>query len=123
MCRVSARRLYIYNFTWRLLKATKKVILVPQKLKKKQKFIWSLSDGVCRLNPKSLKIIRTPNQLIRTEVFPKKYASTLKKKRSQKYVWELPDGICRLDSKTLKKIGISNQPINTKKSMFSTLKV
>jgi hypothetical protein len=31
MCCVSARRLSIYNFVWRLLKATKKVYLIPQK--------------------------------------------------------------------------------------------
>jgi hypothetical protein len=30
MCRVSARRLSIYNFSWGFLKATKKVFLVPQ---------------------------------------------------------------------------------------------
>jgi hypothetical protein len=30
MCGVSARRLYIYNFAWGLLKATKKLYLVPQ---------------------------------------------------------------------------------------------
>jgi hypothetical protein len=32
MCRVSARRLSFYNFVWGLLKATKKVYLIPQKI-------------------------------------------------------------------------------------------
>jgi hypothetical protein len=35
MCRVSARRISIYNFAWVLLKATKKVYLIPQKSKRK----------------------------------------------------------------------------------------
>jgi hypothetical protein len=37
MCRVSARRLSIYNFIWELLKATKKYL---KSEKKTQKFIW-----------------------------------------------------------------------------------
>jgi hypothetical protein len=32
MFRVSARRLFIYNFAWGLQKTTKKVYLVPKKL-------------------------------------------------------------------------------------------
>jgi hypothetical protein len=56
MCRVSARRLPIYNFVWGLLKATKKVYLIPQKWK--QRYIWDLSDKVCNLNPKTLKSYR-----------------------------------------------------------------
>jgi hypothetical protein len=37
MWRVSARRLSIYNFVWELLKATKKVYLIPQKWRKSEK--------------------------------------------------------------------------------------
>jgi hypothetical protein len=51
MCRVSARRLSIYNFVWGLLKATKKVYLIPQKWKKNKG--GGLPDGICRLDPKS----------------------------------------------------------------------
>jgi hypothetical protein len=43
-------------------------------------------------NPK--KIIRTPNQPIRTKILPKKSMfCTLKVYRSQKFVWRLPDRI------------------------------
>jgi hypothetical protein len=38
MCRVSASRLSIYNFVWGLLKATKKVYLIPQKWKNKDTY-------------------------------------------------------------------------------------
>jgi hypothetical protein len=63
MCRVSARRLSIYNFVWGLVKATKKVYLIPQKLKKR--YIWDLSDKICNLNKK--KVIEIPNQPIETK--------------------------------------------------------
>jgi hypothetical protein len=53
MCRVSARRLSIYNFAWGLLKATKKVCLVPNKKEKTKKKKKKRKDGICRLNPKS----------------------------------------------------------------------
>jgi hypothetical protein len=42
------------------------------KVKRSQKFVLGLPDGVCRLNPKSLKIIGTPSLPIRTKIFQKK---------------------------------------------------
>jgi hypothetical protein len=83
MCRVSARRLSIYNFAWRLPKASN--LQAEFKILK--------------------KIIGTPNLLIKTKkVLKKSMFSTSNVYRSQKFVWGLPNGICRLDSKSLKKI-------------------
>jgi hypothetical protein len=86
MCRVSAKRLSICNFAWGVLKAFKKVYLVPQKWKK----IKNSYPGSTQ-NHKN---------------FPKKKdARTLKKERSQKFVY---------NHKIIKKIiGTSNQPIKT----------
>jgi hypothetical protein len=95
MCRVSARRLSIYNFAWGLLKASNlqaesqipkkkywntKYINQNQKFKKKtmfralkvergQKYAQTeFADPTQNLK----KIIRTSNQPIRTKIFPKK---------------------------------------------------
>jgi hypothetical protein len=53
-------------------KISNKNMFSTSKVKRRQKFVWGLPDGVCRLNPKSKKIIRTPNLPIRTKIFPKK---------------------------------------------------
>jgi hypothetical protein len=72
-------------------------------------------------NPK--KIIETPNQLLRTNIFPKKVCLVPKKKRNRTFLWELPDGICRLHPKPKKNnrnIKSTNQnELFPKRSMFS----
>jgi hypothetical protein len=50
----------------------KKSMFSSLKVKRNQKFVWELPDGICRLNPKSLKNVGTPNQPIRTKMFPTK---------------------------------------------------
>jgi hypothetical protein len=64
MCRVSARRLSIYNFVWGLLKATKKVYLIPQKCKYTKIHMGSIRQSL-QAQPKNIKkVIETPNQPI-----------------------------------------------------------
>jgi hypothetical protein len=63
MCRVSARRLSIYNFVWGLLKATKKVYLIPQKRKNKDTYGF-YPIKFANSTQKHKKIIKTPNQPI-----------------------------------------------------------
>jgi hypothetical protein len=135
MCRVSARRLSIYNFVWRLLKATKKTYLIPQ-IKEYLVIQKCKETKNCRSYPTEFagstqnlkKIIRTPNLPIRTNIFPKKTMySTLKKKRSQKFVWELLDEICRLNPKSLKnhrntKSTNQNEHFSKKKLCYVTQK-
>jgi hypothetical protein len=76
MCRISARRLSIYNFAWGLLKASN--LQAESKILK--------------------KIIGTPNLSIKTKNFEKKTVfRTLKVGRGQKIG---PDGICTLDPKS-----------------------
>jgi hypothetical protein len=60
MCRVSARRLSIYNFAWGLLKATKKVYFIPQKWKKTKIHMGTYGSST----QKHKKVIETPNQPI-----------------------------------------------------------
>jgi hypothetical protein len=78
MCRVSARRLFIYNFAWGLLKASNlqaeskilkkllehQIYQSKQKISKKKNCVSYLKsgkrpkicpDGICRPDPKSLK--------------------------------------------------------------------
>jgi hypothetical protein len=70
-------------------------------VKRRQKFVWGLPDGVYRLNPKSYKNYQNTKSTNQDEYFSKKsMLSTLKKKRGKKLVWELPDGICRLNLKS-----------------------
>jgi predicted nucleic acid-binding protein len=89
MCHVSARRLSIYNFAWELLKATKKVYLIPQKNKDTYgiyptKFASS--------NQQHKKVIEKPNQPIEIKkISNKSMFSTSNLKRRQKFVWGLPD--------------------------------
>jgi hypothetical protein len=89
MCRVSARKLSIYNFAWGLLKAEskilkkllehqiyqskqkkskKKTVLRTLKVERGQKYAWTEFADPTQ-NPK--KIIRTSNQQVRTKFFPK----------------------------------------------------
>jgi hypothetical protein len=106
MCRVSARRLSIYNFAWGLLKATnlqaeskilKKILehLIYQSKQKSSKkklcFVWKVERGqkYARTefagpmqNPK--KIIGTSNQPIKTNIFKKKYVLYLKSVKEPK---------------------------------------
>jgi hypothetical protein len=98
MCRVSARRLGIYNFVLGL-KANKKVYLYPKKEKKNTygihptKFTSSIQ--------KHKKVIETPNQPIEIKkISNKSILSTAKVKRRQKFIWRLPDGVCRLNPKS-----------------------
>jgi hypothetical protein len=93
MCRVSARRLSIYNFAWGLLKATnlqaefkilkkileyqiyqnkkfkKKTVFRTFKVERGQKYAQTEFAGPIQ-NPKKIK--GTSNQLIRTKFFQKK---------------------------------------------------
>jgi hypothetical protein len=95
MCRVSARRLSIYNFAWGLLKATnlqaeskilkkilehqiyqskqknskKKTVFRTLKVERGQKYARTEFADPTQ-NPK--KIIGTSNQPIKTKIFPKK---------------------------------------------------
>jgi hypothetical protein len=101
MCRVSARRLSIYNFVWGLLKAAKKVYLIPQKWKKNKNIYGIYMTKFASSTQNYKKIIKTPNQPFEIKKISKKsFSSTSKVKRSQKFVWELPDGVCRLNPKS-----------------------
>jgi hypothetical protein len=64
MCRVSARRLSIYNFAWGLLKATKKVYLIPQKWKNNKDTYGFYPTKFASSTQKYKKVIETPNQPI-----------------------------------------------------------
>jgi hypothetical protein len=44
------KKTFYLQFAWRFLKTTKKIKFYASKVKKTQKFLWGLSDGVC--NPK-----------------------------------------------------------------------
>jgi hypothetical protein len=72
MCRVSARRLSIYNFPWGFLKATKKVYLIPQKGTYPKKFTSSTQ--------KYKKVIGTPNQPIEIKKISNKSMFTVLQK-------------------------------------------
>jgi hypothetical protein len=75
MCRVSERRLSIFNFVWGLLKATKK----------KNKNTYPKKFASSTQNHK--KFIETPNQPIETKkISMKSMFSTSKVKRSQKCI-------------------------------------
>jgi hypothetical protein len=96
-------------------------------VKRRQKFVWGLPDRICQ--PKILKkIIETPNQPIRTKIFPKNYVSYLKSVKELKIRIGATRRKLQAQPEMLKKIvGTSNQPIRTKpfpkKTMFCTLKV
>jgi hypothetical protein len=113
MCRVSAKILSIYNFAWGLLKATKKVYLIPQKWKKKTKIhmgsgIWDLSDKVCKLNPKTSKNYQNTKSTNHDENFFKKSMfSTLKRKGAKNSYKDYPTELAVI-------LKPSNQPIKTK---------
>jgi hypothetical protein len=96
------------------------------KVKRRQKFVWRLPDGVWRLNPKSQKNYQNTKSTNQDENFSKKsMLSTLKKNRSQKFAWRLPDRICRLDLKSWKKywnIKSTNQRIFFKKKIYLVTK-
>jgi hypothetical protein len=64
------------------------------KVKRSQKFVSGLPDGVCQ-NPKKHQSTNQDEHFYKKSMF-----SILKEKRSQKFVWELRDGICRLDLKS-----------------------
>jgi hypothetical protein len=103
MCRVSARRLSIYNFAWGLQKASN--LQAESKIQKKNK--------------------GTPNLTIKTKNFYKKNCVSFLK--SGKRPNTCPDVICSPDPKSQKKcrnIKSTNQNENfPKKGMFSTLKL
>jgi transposase len=53
-------------------KISNKSMLSTSKVKRRQKFIWGLPDGVCRLNPKSLKNYQNTKSTNQDEHFFKK---------------------------------------------------
>jgi hypothetical protein len=77
-------------------KIHQKVCLVvsPSKMKRSQKFVWRLPDGICRLDPKTSKKL-SEHQLNQSErwFYQKTIFSTLKVTRSQKFVSGLLDEI------------------------------
>jgi hypothetical protein len=64
MCRVSARRLSIYNFVWRLLKATKKVYLKYPKSEKNKDTYGIFLTKFASSTQKHKKVLKTQNQPI-----------------------------------------------------------
>jgi hypothetical protein len=76
MCRVYARRLSIYNFVWELLKATKKVYLIPQKWKKNKETYGIYPTKFASSTKKSSEVIETPNQPIENKISNKSMFST-----------------------------------------------
>jgi hypothetical protein len=54
MCRVSARRLSIYNFVWRLLKGHQKCIFNTSKVKKTKIHMGSIRQSM-QAQPKTIK--------------------------------------------------------------------
>jgi hypothetical protein len=128
MCRVSARRLSIYNFVWGRLKATKKVYFIPQKWKKnKDAYMGSIRQSL-QAQPINIKKLskHQVNQSKEKKFSNKSLFSTSKVKRRQKFIWGLPDGVYRLNLKSYKNYQntkSTNQDENfSKKSMLSTLK-
>jgi hypothetical protein len=62
MCRVSARRLSIYNIAWGLLNATKKIFNTP-KVRKKNKDTYGIyPTKFASSTQKHKKVIETPNR-------------------------------------------------------------
>jgi hypothetical protein len=123
MTRVSARRLSIYNFVWGLLKATKKVYLIRQKWKKKNK------DTYLQAQPKNIKIVvETPNQPIEIKKSQIKVYLVLQKwKEGENSYGGYPTEFAGSTQNPKKIIRTPNLPIRTKnspkKTMVSTLKV
>jgi hypothetical protein len=72
MCRVSARRLSIYNFAWGLLKATKKVYFVPQNWEGANNSYGGYPNKYASWTQNPKKIIGTQNPPIKTKHFLKK---------------------------------------------------
>jgi hypothetical protein len=62
-------------------------------IKKSQKFVRRLPDGICRLDSKSYKKYRNTKSTKQSKNFPKKkmMGNTLKMKKIQSFVWRLPD--------------------------------
>jgi hypothetical protein len=99
MCRVSARRLSIYNFAWGFLKATKK--LDPKSDKKNKDTYGIYPTKFASSTQQHKKFIETPNQPIEIKkISSKSMFSTSKVTRRQKFAWGLPDGVCRLNPKS-----------------------
>jgi hypothetical protein len=70
------------------------------KVKRNQKFVMGLPDGIFRLDPKSRK--NPEHQIIQSNLkfSQKKHVLYLKSQKEPKIYEGLPDGICRLDSKS-----------------------
>jgi hypothetical protein len=101
MCRVSARTLSIYNFAWRLLKAIKKVYLIPQKWKKNKDTYTFYPTKFASSTQKHKKVIETPNQPIKIKKIPNKSMFSISKvNRRPEFVWGLPNGVYRLNPKS-----------------------
>jgi hypothetical protein len=85
-------------------------------VKRSQKFIWELQDGICKLNPKcKKKIAGTTNQPIRTKISQKKiYLVTQKCKRAKNSYGDYPTEFAGSTHNPKKIIRIPNLPIKTK---------
>jgi hypothetical protein len=91
----------MYTFAWGLLKATKKVYLIPQKGQQNKDTYRIYPTKFASSTQKHKKVIKTPNQPIEIKkISNKSMFSTSKVKRRQKFVWRLPDAVCRLKPKS-----------------------
>jgi hypothetical protein len=87
------------NLTKKILQ---KSIFSTLKMKRSQKIVWKLPNGICMLDSKSLKKL-LEHQIDQSDriFFQKNYIfRTLKGERSQKFVWGPYDRICRLYPKS-----------------------
>jgi hypothetical protein len=84
MCRVSARRLSIYNIAWGLLNATKKIFNTP-KVRKKTKIHMGSIRRSLQAQPKNIKKL-SKHQIEIKNISNKSMFSTSKVKRGQKFV-------------------------------------
>jgi hypothetical protein len=116
---------FLFTILYGDLKA--KVYLIPQNWKKR--YIWDLSDKVCKLNPKTYKSYRNTKSTNRNKKKSQKKSmfSTSKVKRRQKFVWGLPswsvidllicvpDRVCRLNLKNKINLNQSKRKFTQKK--------
>jgi hypothetical protein len=91
------------NVVWELLKANKKVYLIPQSEKNKE--TYEIIRQSLQALPKNIKKLSKHHIIIEIKkISNKSMFSTSKVARRQEFVWGLPDGVCRLNPKSLKKL-------------------
>jgi hypothetical protein len=101
MCRVSARKLSIYNFARGLLEGHQKSIFNTPKVKKNKDTYGIYPTKFASSTQNHKKVVEIPNQPIEIKkISNKSMFSTSKVKRGQKFVWGLLDGICGLNPKS-----------------------